>query len=309
MENPIKPRLYPLHMEKQQRAYLFALATVLFWATVASAFKLTLKEIDYFQLVLYSVGVSALVLFVLIAVQNKFTLLRKCTQEEMRRSAILGFLNPFLYYLVLFKAYSLLLAQEAQPLNQTWGIIVPLMSIVLLKQKIGAKSILALFISFFGVLIISTQGDLLGLHFTNTFGVALALGSAFIWSFFWIYNVDDERDEVVKLFLNFLFGFIFIFILMVMLGKLAYINSSGLLGAVYIGLFEMGITFVLWLKALQLSATTAQVSNMIYLVPFLSLVVIHYSLGEEIMYTTMVGLAFIVVGIILQRYWTRKLKD
>jgi drug/metabolite transporter (DMT)-like permease len=80
----------------------------------------------------------------------------------------------------------------------------------------------------------------------------------------------------------------------------------GLLGAIYIGLFEMGITFVLWLKALQLSKTTAQVSNFIYLVPFLSLIVINLTVGEKIYSSTIIGLVFIIAGILLQQYVSRE---
>jgi drug/metabolite transporter (DMT)-like permease len=78
-------------------------------------------------------------------------------------------------------------------------------------------------------------------------------------------------------------------------------DVRGLVGAWYLGFFEMGITFVLWLKALKLSRTTVQVSNLIYLSPFLSLVLIHLIVGETILLSTIVGLIFIVAGIIMQQ--------
>ncbi|NJK98814.1 MAG: EamA family transporter, partial [Bacteroidales bacterium] len=49
---------------------------------------------------------------------------------------MLGFLNPLLYYLVLFKAYSLLPAQIAQPLNYTWPLILVILSIIFLSKNI-----------------------------------------------------------------------------------------------------------------------------------------------------------------------------
>ena len=67
------------------------------------------------------------------------------------------------------------------------------------------------------------------------------------------------------------------------------------------GLFELGITFLLWLKALKLSKTTAHVTSLIYLVPFLSLVLISFAVGEKILPSTIIGLLFIVGGIILQK--------
>jgi drug/metabolite transporter (DMT)-like permease len=302
-------------MDRQNKAYVYALITVLFWVTVASAFKLTLRYLDFLHMLLYSTAASALVLFFILLAQNKLKLLKTYSRRDYLNSAILGFLNPFFYYVILFKAYELLLAQEAQPLNQTWAVVLPILSIIILKQRIKFLNILALLISFFGVLIISTQGDLLGLSFTSPLGVFLALFSAIIWSLFWLYNVKDSRDEVSKLFLNFTFGFIYILIAIPILSPFLLDGSSfgiiliagwGLLGAVYIGLFEMGITFVLWLKALKLSKTTAQVSNFIYLVPFISLFVIHLTVGESIYPTTIIGLIFIIGGILLQQYVSRK---
>jgi drug/metabolite transporter (DMT)-like permease len=192
-------------------------------------------------------------------------------------------------------------AQEAQPLNYTWAIVIVLLSIPLLKQKIRAKSIIAIIISFVGVLIISTGGNILGLRFTNLPGVILALGSSVIWAMFWIYNIKDSRDAVIKLFLNSIFGSIFILISILLFSSVMLQNVTGLIGAIYVGLFEMGITFVLWLKALKLSKTTALVSNFIYLSPFLSLIIIHFVVGETILLSSAIGLIFIVAGIIIQQ--------
>ncbi len=292
-------------MKRQNQAYLYALVVVCIWSTVASAFKITLRFVDFENLVFYSVTVSLFTLFAIVLVQNKLSLLARQTKRDYVRSALLGLLNPFLYYLVLFKAYSLLPAQEAQPLNQTWAIVITILSIVILRQKISVKSIGAICISFVGVLVISTRGDIAQLRFTNITGVLLAVGSAFIWALFWIYNVKDHRDTVIKLFLNFLCGFVFIALYMLLTGHLHALGAQGLAGSAYVGVFEMGLTFILWLKALQLSETTARVSNVIYLVPFLSLIVIHLTVGEKIFPSTIIGLVFIIAGILLQRYTTQ----
>lgn len=292
-------------MERQKKAYVYGLITVFFWATMASAFKVSLRYVDFLQLLFYSSFVSILVLFFILLIQKKFHLLKSYTGKDYLHSALLGFLNPFVYYIVLFKAYSLLRAQEAQPLNYTWQIMLVLLSIPLLKQKIKLVSILAIFISFFGVFIISTQGDVLGFKFTNLKGALLALGSAVIWALFWIYNLRDKRDEVAKLFLNFCSGFVFVLIVTLLFSEIVLPETLGVLGVIYVGLFEMGITFVIWLKALKLSRTTAQVSNLIYLSPFLSLVLIHLLVGEKILFSTIIGLILIVSGIGLQQYASR----
>ncbi|MGB9721295.1 MAG: DMT family transporter [bacterium] len=292
-------------MDQQKKAYTFALIVVLCWTTVASAFKITLRYLDFIQLVFWSSFISMLTLFLILLFEKKISEFKQSIRHCLVNSLILGFLNPFLYYLVLFKAYSLLPAQQAQPLNQTWAIILALLSAMILKQKIGLKSILALLVSFSGVLLISTRGELTTLRFSSVPGVLLALGSAFVWAFYWIYNLKDKRDSIIKLFTNFIFGTVFIFLLMLVSRHNFFPNLPGVLGGIYIGIFEMGISFFLWLKALSLSKTTAQIGNMVYLVPFLSLVVIRITVGEQILLATVFGLILIVIGILIQQYHSK----
>ena len=288
-------------MTDQQKAYLYASMTVLLWSTVASAFKLSLRYLDPVQLLFFANVVSVITLFVILIVQKKLSVLRTYSSRDFLRAGALGALNPFFYYLVLFKAYELLPAQEAQPLNYTWVITLTLLSVPLLKQKIGAKQFLAILISYLGVVVIATHGDLLSLHFTNAAGVALALGSTVIWALYWIYNTKDSKDPLVNLFLNFLFGLPLVLLATIVVSGFGVKHILGLVGAAYVGLFEMGIAFVFWLKALRLSTTTANVANLIFFAPFLSLVFIHFFVGEQIRVSTLVGLMFIVAGNVLQQ--------
>lgn len=290
-------------MNKQNKAYLYAVTAVIFWSTVASAFKITLRYLSYVEMLFYASLVSAATLAAILTAQGKLKLLKTCTMREILHSAFLGLLNPFCYYLILFKSYSLLPAQEAQSLNYTWPIMLTVMSVILLRQKISLAGFAAIVISFSGVLVISTRGDIFGLRFTNPEGALLAISSSLIWALFWILNVKDRRDEIIKLFFSFSFGFIYTAaILMFQYEAPAYPPAAGLLGALYIGLFEMGITFLVWLKALSASKTAAQVSNLVYLSPFISLFIINTTVGEEIMSSTLAGLVLIVSGVIIQQF-------
>ncbi len=289
-------------MNKQKKAYFFAGLTILFWATSASAFKIGLKHLDYFQLLLVATVTSVLFLFFAIVFQNKLSILKTLNYKDFINSALLGFLNPFAYYTVLFKAYSLLPAQVAQPLNFVWPIALVLLSVVILKQKLKLKSLLALMISFFGVVFISSEGNIFNMNFSNPAGVLLALGSSIIWALYWIYNIKDNKDEVVKLFLNFSFALIYIVILTSIFSSFILTDSKGIFSGIYIGLFEMGITFVLWIKALKLAGRTDKIGNLIYLTPFCSLIFISIILKEKILVTTIFGLILIISGIIIQQY-------
>ncbi|MHC4666374.1 MAG: DMT family transporter [Planctomycetota bacterium] len=288
-------------MKEQTRGYYCAIVAVLLWSTVASAFKISLRYLSVLPLLFYASVVSTVILFCLLLFLKKLKMLRTLTGRDYLRSALLGFLTPFSYYVFLFTTYSRLPAQEALTLNFTWPIMLVLLSVPLLGQKITLRGILAITVSFIGVVVIGTRGDILEFRFTDVTGVLLGIGSSIIWALFWIYNVRDNRDAVIKLFLNFAFGSCFIFVSMVLLGGVQVPDVNGMLGAVYIGLFEMGITYLVWLKALKLSQTTAHVANLIYLIPFLSIVVIRFVVGEQIFFSTLIGLILIVTGIILQK--------
>jgi len=288
-------------MSEQRRAIVFALSAVFLWSTVATAFKLSLRYLNPVELLLYSSLFSTLVLGLIVFFQNKIRFVFSCSRKEYLLSMLLGFLNPFLYYLILFKAYDLLPAQQAQPINYTWAITLSLLSVPLLKHKIGWQLWLALIISYLGVLVISTEGKPFDLQVTNTLGVMLALASTIVWALYWIYNTRDKRDPVVALLVNFLFSIPFIVIYYLVTEDVRMVPLEGILGALYVGLFEMGICFVLWLMAMKLTDNTARISNLIFLSPFVSLLFIHFVLGEHIVSGTFIGLSLIVLGLLVQK--------
>ncbi len=291
-------------MNTQNKAYSYAIAAILCWSTVASAFKLTLGSTGVVELLTISTITSLFVLLVAASVKGSLGELRQWGLSDWLRSAGLGLINPFLYYLVLFRAYDLLPAQEAQPLNYTWPIVLVLLSVIFLRQIISWKIIIAMLVSFTGVAIISTRGELLSLSFTDVEGVSLAVGSSVIWASYWILNMRKHGDPILRLAVNFLFGAAYVFILFLAIGSWEQLGP-GLWGGVYVGIFEMGLTFVFWMQALKLSTTTARISNLVFLSPFLSLIVIHLVVGENIYPSTVVGLVLIVGGIVVQKVLER----
>jgi drug/metabolite transporter (DMT)-like permease len=148
---------------------------------------------------------------------------------------------------------------------------------------------------------LSSHGNLSSFKIVEPVGVGLALLSSLVWSLFWILNLRDSRDNLVKLFLSSLFSSLYIVVLAFFTGDLITVFSKPIAAAIYVGIFELGITYTFWLKALQLSETTGKISNFVYLTPFVSLIFIHFVLHETIHYTSVVGLCLIVGGIMMGR--------
>ncbi len=288
-------------MKNQSKAYLFAIAAILCWSTVAVAFKIGLQIISTIQLLALSCYTSVFILFFYLLIQKKLYEIKLLNKNFILKSALFGLLNPFLYYLVLFKAYTLLPAQIAQPLNYTWPLILVLLSMLFLKQKITLQAILGIVVSFIGVLTISFQGNFSFTTIQNPVGVLFSTGSSLIWATYWLLNASREKYEETGLFLNFLFAGIYITILMFLVNGFDNIPAKGIWASIYIGIFEMGFTFILWLKALKLSKDSGKVSHLVYFSPFISLIFINLILKEYIYFTTYIGLILIIAGVVLSK--------
>jgi len=288
-------------VKKGSRAYLYAAIAVLLWGTIPTAFKIALSELSIVTMLGITTIVSTAVLLVIVVITGKLKLLREMTRREILWSALLGLINPVVYYLMLLAAYSRLPGQVAQPINMIWPIILVFFSIPLLHQRIPARSFIALLISLAGVYVIASQGDLFHPGKSDTGGVMLALLSSILWALYFVLNVRDRRDEAVKLFTSFVFGTIYMIVIMTATGSFSEtVTLKGAAASAYCGIFEMGITFWLWLRALQLSETTDRVSNLVYFAPFISLILLHFIIDEPVYFTTPIGLLLIIGSVMFQ---------
>jgi drug/metabolite transporter (DMT)-like permease len=296
------------NLSKDNQAIIFGLGAVLLWSTVATAFSISLKYLSPTQLLLIANIVSLIFLIALLTMKGEIKLFFSYAKQSWKASLFFGAINPFLYYLILLQAYKLLPAQEAQAINYTWAIMLSFMAVSLLKQRLKMADYIAAGACYFGVLYISTRGQIDTLAFTNITGVAFALFSTIIWAFYWLMNTKDTRPSLIGLTLNFAFSLPLIFLFAGITGELSHWNTGGLWGAVYIGLFEMGLSFVLWNKALKLTSHASRIANLIFLAPLLSIVWLSQFAGEPILTSTLVGLACILVGLFIQN-WAKRNKQ
>ncbi|OBX34312.1 EamA-like transporter family protein [Halomonas elongata] len=80
-----------------------------------------------------------------------------------------------------------------------------------------------------------------------------------------------------------------------------WVGATGLAAGIYVGLFEMGIAFVLWQLAMRTVSRTARISNLIFLSPPISLVLLFFIVGEPVLPSTLLGLVLILGGLGLQQ--------
>lgn len=284
---------------EQQKAYILMIFVIFFWSSVATAFKLSLNTVNPIQLLLFSVFVATIVFWLTLIRQNKIHLIKEMSASSLRRNIFVGILNPFLFYLILFNAYDLLPGQIAMTLNFSWPIAMSLMAIVFQKQKLNRKTIFSLLLGFTGVVLIATRGEWVRWDNFNIWGIVLILTSTIMWSLYWMLNISDTRDALIKLSINFASGFIALLIVFPFLSEWHWPNLTEWGYLIYVGFFEMGFTYILWLKAMELTKSTVKISILIFIIPFLSLLFLHLILEEAIFNSTFIGVLLVISAILI----------
>ncbi len=280
-------------MHNNTRSLLLGLSSVLLWSTVATAFKLTLRFTTPYGMLFFASVLSALFFLMVIVVKGKKVVWRK-------EVFLLGLLNPMLYYMFLFEAYDRLLAQVALCINYLWPVVLVIISVIFRNEKITKRGILGIILGFLGVVIVGTRGNLKTLIGGDLKGIIFALLSTVVWAFYWDRNRFIKEDAEVKLFQGFVFALPFILLVSLFSGGII-VNKNALLGSLYVGLFEMGVTFFLWLSALELARNVQHLAALIYLSPPISLVIIHLVLHEPVYSSTVVGFVFVLIGVYLSK--------
>lgn len=286
-------------MKSDTKAYIYAACSVLSWSTVAVAFKTGLRLTTVSALVFYGV-VTAFVLYaVALFVTGRYRELRKLRGRDLRAALLLGLINPFLYYTLLFGGYDRLPAHIAQPLNYIWPILLTLFIALRRRQPVPKTKYIGLLISLAGAVAVSMES--VKSDTMSVLGFVCVVGSAVVWAFYWTMTVSEHTDSLVRLFVGFGVAVIPCAIAYFVTASPAPTVQS--LGAgVYVGTFEMCIPFLLWNRALRLTSKQYAVNQLSYFVPFLSLIPITILLHEHIAPVAIFGLILIIGGVMFNRY-------
>ena len=280
-------------------ALLSAGIVLLLWSSVATAFKIALRHLAPFELLFLSTIFSFIALTLIMLVTGRFKDLKKVKKKNRQGLLLAGLLNPVIYYLLLFKAYDMLPAQFAQAVNFTWPLVLAVFAMILKHEKFHVLRLLMLCVSFGGALVVVLGGNTVpgGISIP---GVLIAFATTIFWVIYWLITKNIDEDPVISLWIPFTVGAVVLSIAAIFFFRPESLSLSAWLSAGYVGLFEMSITFLLWLNALRKTTSTALVSNFIYAVPFLSLIFIRFVLNEPIQSTTLIGLFMIAAGIVGQ---------
>lgn len=293
-----------------KKNYIYALVTVFIWSTLAAVAKMLLADIPNLETLAVSSIFSFVFLLVFNIINGSIRELKKYSLKDYGIMAGLGFLGLFMYSALYYYGLKQLSSQEACILNYLWPIMLVIFSSIILKEKMTVAKGLAMFCSFFGIIILSTGG---GSTATGnvTAGMISCIVAAACYGLFSVLNKKADYNQNIAMMVIWFVTAICAGILGFITEEWKPIEGTQWLGMLWLGVVIDAVAYLLWALALKGDGTTAKIANLAYLTPFLSLVVSAVVLKEQIQMRAVIALIFIVGGILLQSFYDyiRKNRD
>ncbi|UCB58723.1 MAG: DMT family transporter [Thermoplasmatales archaeon] len=285
-------------------SYLYISLTVLFWGSTAAVGKLLLTNLNNFQLLFFISLFGTISLFIIVLIQKKIEIIKTYNLRNYCYFALMGFIGVFLYHALLFAGLSVAPASEVFIVNYTWPIWVVVFAVIIMKEKLNINKILAIIICFIGVYVVVTHGDFFNFSGININGDLFALAGAISYGLFSVMGQRYNYEVFTSMMFYFGFSFIYTLIFTVAFSTIPIVTSYEIIGLIWMGVFATGLAFAVWFLAIK-HGDIIEMSNIVFITPFISLIYIYFLLGEEILLFSVIGLIIIILGIFLNNNWRK----
>lgn len=290
-----------------KKHYIFAGVSILGWSTVATVVKLLLGSMNSFQVLFVSSLFAALFLFIVNIVTGNIKKLKSYKPIDYLKTILICLPGTFLYYVFYYTGTSYMPASQAFIVNYLWPIMSVVFACIILKEKLTVKKVIAILLSFVGVVIV-VGGDLLAFEQNTLVGAALCAAGTVFYGIFTALNQKKPYDARISIMIGFFSTFILTGIINVATNNLPVLSAPQLLGIGWNGIVSIGVATTSWQFALK-TKDTAKISNLAYITPFLSLIWTWLILEEPISPWSILGLVVIVTGILVQLKPSKKGND
>ena len=281
-----------------KKTYFLAGVSILFWSSLATISKLLLGTMNSYQMLFVSALFAVAALIVIMLCTKRMALFKEYSLKDYATMVLIGLPGTFLYYVFLYAGTARLQASQAFIINYLWPIMSVVFACILLKEKLTARKIIAILLSFLGVVTVA-GGELANFSVDALLGVLFCIGAAVSYGCFTALNQKWHYDKYMSMMVSFVVASLLSFVINLWVGEPLSLNLLQVGGLAFNGVFILAIATVTWALALD-SGKTAKVSNLAYITPFVSLVWTFLFLGEPINPASVLGLVIIVLGIFIQ---------
>lgn len=294
-----------------KKEYWMAAFAIFCWGTNAPVSKVLLSELSNMAVLGYSSAIASIVLLLVIFLTGEWRLFRQYRAADYIQLALLGSVGFFLYTALYQHGLSVLPSQTACILNYLWPLMTVLFSVLIMKERLSIPKLLALFLSFLGVIIIMFQPGTSAGTGIDIIGCLSCILAAASYGFFCVLNKKRGGSQLINMFVYIgisamlalcagaLEGFLS------MADGLSLPSVAQIPGFLWHGIFVTAVAYLLWAMALQ-GGNTATISNFAFATPAISMILSSLFLKEPVYATSIAGLIFILGGFFLQMFLEHK---
>lgn len=283
-----------------KKSYFYAGTAIFFWSTVATVAKLMLGSINNFQLLWMTAVFAALFLLAVNIFTGNIKNLKSYRPKDFLISALIGLPGTFFYYVFYYAGTGIMAeASQAFIINYLWPIMSVVFACILLGEKMTVRKIIAILMSFAGVIIVVAGNGFGNIDKSTLIGALFCILGAVSYGVFTSLNQKYYYEKRLSMMINYFVTVALTTIINAVAGDLFVPTLAQLGGFAWNGIFTVAIANTAWAIALE-SGKTAKISNLAYITPFLSLVWTSLILKESLSPFSVIGLAVIVSGILIQ---------
>ena len=278
----------------------YAALTILFWSLTYVLTRLTLQYFSAFSLGFLRYFIASCTLLA-VAIITKMKLPRRADLLWLAASGGSGF---FLYMIAFNQGQAMVTACTGSVVLATVPVITALLARLVFKENLRVYQWAAILIEFIGVLILTLMNGVLSVNngLFWLFIAALCLST---------YNLIQRR--LIKRYTAFQASAYSIFFGTILLAifvpaSIREIPHAPAIQFVYIaimGVFSSAIAYAAWAKAFSLAKQTSQVSNYMFITPFLTSILGFFIAGEIPDHATLLGGGVILLGVFIFNFGGR----
>ena len=146
-------------MNQKVKGTVFVLICVALWALIPVVAKLGQTTLDNHQFLFWSSIVSLIILGITSLLAGTLGELKSYGRRDWIWISFLGLLGTYIYYLFLYLGYAKAIGMEVLVFQYTWPVLIVVFSIIILKEKLTVRKLIALTLGFTGVATVLTKGE------------------------------------------------------------------------------------------------------------------------------------------------------
>jgi len=284
---------------RMNKNYFYLLFAILVWSTTPVITKPLTKTLSTIQINFFIFLFAVISLFFIILYQKKGKLLLSYSKKDYLNMFLMGTLGIFISYFLYTESFNHIPATEVTILDYSWPVFVVLLSFPILKEKFTYRKLFAILLGFLGAFLIISKGNIFMPILTNIKGDMIILGSAICWAIFSNIGKKVKYEKYSSMFYYMLAALIFLTIMMFYNSSFRLLKLNELLSLLYLGIATKALAFTFWFISMD-EIGPAKASSLVFISPFLSIILINLFLGEQIYWYYIVSLLLIIGGILLQ---------